>query len=213
MKASLKNKKVLITCGPTWVAIDEMRVISNRSTGEMGHNIADEFLAAGAKVTLLEGPVTHALTTEGITLKKFHFFDELLTLLGQELIKDFDVVVHAAAVSDFRPAAKFHKKISSKGPLDLRLLPTIKIINIIKKLNPKIFLVGFKLETELNQNFLKTKTRELFEKSHCDLVVANTTEKKNYRGFIVDPQGHTLSYQSTRRGLAQNLVKHIKPLL
>jgi len=214
VNASLKNKKVLITCGPTWVALDEIRVISNQSTGEMGHFLAEEFRNAGAKVTLLEGPVTHAFAAQGIEIIKFNFYDELLVLIGQELIKDFNIVVHAAAVSDFRPAAKSEKKTSSQLPYwDLRLVPTLKIIDMMKKLNPKIFLVGFKLEPQLKQSLLKTKTRDLFERSQCDLVVANTMERRSYQGYIVDSSGRILSSQSQKRGLAKNLVKKMKDLL
>jgi len=57
----LKNKRILITCGPTWVPIDGMRVISNRSSGQLGQTIAQDLTKAGAKVTLLEGPVERPL--------------------------------------------------------------------------------------------------------------------------------------------------------
>ncbi len=85
LSKSLKNKKVLITSGPTWVSIDPMRVISNRATGELGHKLALALAKEGAKVTLLEGPVTKPLTASNVTIKKFCFYDELKALLTIEL--------------------------------------------------------------------------------------------------------------------------------
>ena len=75
-KCSLKNKRILITCGPTWVPVDTMRVISNQSTGTLGQMIAEGFAKAGAKVTLLEGPVTRQLKSKSVKVLKFVFFDE-----------------------------------------------------------------------------------------------------------------------------------------
>ena len=82
--------RVLITCGPTWVAIDEVRVISNQSSGEMGHLIAQELLARGAQVTLLEGSVTHSWSNPSVKVIKYRFFDELEKSLKLELKKKYD---------------------------------------------------------------------------------------------------------------------------
>src|ERR1041385_7988360 len=150
--AALSGKKILITCGPTWVAIDDVRVLSNRSTGELGRILARRLKGAGAKVTVLEGPVTEPLKDRLIKVLKFSFFEELTELLNEELKKRYDVVIHAAAVSDFRLPKKFSGKISSeKRRLNLNLVRAPKLINRIKKIAPKTFLVGFKLESDFNK--------------------------------------------------------------
>lgn len=85
MKYSFKNKKVLITCGPTWIPIDAMRVISNRSTGRLGQIMALDLAQQGSKVTLLEGAVQEPLQSPKIRVVKFLFFDEFAKLIEQEL--------------------------------------------------------------------------------------------------------------------------------
>ena len=80
-------KRVLITCGPTWVPIDDVRVISNVSSGEMGHLIAQSFQSKGALVTIIEGPVTQTLEDKKIKIIKYRFFDELARVLKKELLK------------------------------------------------------------------------------------------------------------------------------
>ena len=71
--SSLKNKKVLITCGPTWVPIDDMRVIANRSTGEMGYLLAEAFAKEETKVTLLLGPVEEKALSKNVRKVRFTF--------------------------------------------------------------------------------------------------------------------------------------------
>jgi len=198
--------KVLITCGPTWVPIDDVRVISNISSGEMGHLIAQAFRSNRAFVTIIEGPVTHTLIDKKIKIIKYRFFDELARALSQELLKKYDIIIHAAAVSDFKVIRPLKSKISSEKALTLSLFATRKLIRDIKRLSPESFLVGFKLESNLNpKNIFKT-VKSLFTSVGCDLVVANTL-KHGYQGFIVNAQGDILVKADNKRALAQNLVK------
>src|SRR5208283_4531225 len=124
--------KVLITCGATWTPIDDVRVISNISTGEMGHFIAQAFRRAGAGVTVIEGPVTHTLLARGIKIIKYRFFDQLAKLLKTELRKKYDIIIHAAAVSDFKLQGPYKGKVTSDRALTLRLVATPKLIKTIK---------------------------------------------------------------------------------
>lgn len=204
--------RVLITCGATWSPIDDVRVISNVSSGETGHLIAMAFRQRGAQITVIEGPATHKLEDKKIKIIKYRFFDELAAVLRRELLKKYDIILHAAAVSDFRVAGAPKSKISSKKALTLSLLATRKLINDIKRLSPGSFLVGFKLESKLNpKNIFKT-VKDLFESSGCDLVVANTLTG-GYRGYIVNADGDVLAKASSKHALAQNLVKSVINLL
>jgi len=81
----LATKSVLITAGPTWVAIDSVRVISNTATGETGTLLAERFAQQGAKVTLLLGPVSNCCLNKKIRVINFKFFDELRDKLIREL--------------------------------------------------------------------------------------------------------------------------------
>jgi len=202
--------KVLITCGPTWVPIDDTRVISNQSTGELGQILAQELIAKGAKVTVLQGPVTELFKKTSAVILKFHFFNELKELLNQELKKKYDVIVHAAAVSDYQLKKTFQKKLSSgQKNLKLELVPTPKLIESIKKQNPRIFLVGFKLESKLNERSAKRFTRDLFEKAKCDLVVVNSKKCGHYFGYVVNRKKGILAKAQSRQQLAERLIHEI----
>ena len=207
----LKNKKILITCGPTWVAIDEVRVLSNISSGELGHRLAESAIKAGAQVTLLDGQTTDVVKIKNKNLKiiKFKFFNDLWRLLQKELKKDYAVVIHAAAVSDFEPEKTIKGKINSSNKLTLALKSTFKIINRIKKINPDIFLVGFKLEPNLTEKNVFEKSKKLFNHSHCDLVVANSTNKNTYQAFIVTSQSLIIAKVKSRQQLVEKLLKNI----
>ena len=203
--------KVLVTCGPTWVPIDQVRVISNTSTGHMGHAIADAFIKAGAKVTVVEGPVTDSWHNRRAKVFKYCFFDELARLLRTLLRQRFDVVVHAAAVSDFRLAKPSATKIDSSKPVSLNLTPTIKLIELIRRIAPKTILVGFKLEATLAKAVKDGKA--LLAKAGCDLLVANSSGKV-YKACLLDKHGRSMVETSSKEKiaqcLAQAIVNHIK---
>ncbi len=210
---SLQGKRILVTCGPTWVALDDVRVISNRSTGEMGHLLAKLLKTAKAKVTLLEGPVTDAVKITGITVHKYSFFGELKDLLNRELKRGYDCVIHAAAVSDFGPKKKITGKISSGSKLTLRLSPLPKLINKIKAIKPKIFLVGFKLESITRDRASLRGTQKLFRQGRCDLVVANFSSPSSYEALVLDAEQSLLGKVKNKKDLVRLLVGILKERL
>jgi len=206
----LKNKKILLTCGPTWIRLDDIRVISNCSTGVMGQTLARLLAKAGAKVTLLEGPVRAPLKQRNIRVRKFIYFEELAGLLKTELKKQYAAVIHAAAVSDFAPAKKFAAKIpSDNGGLNLRLKPTPKLIRQIKKTAPKTFLVGFKLESSSKKTILRTHAAKLIRAAGCDLIVANSL-KSGYRAYLIDKNAAILAAADSKTKAASQLVNILK---
>jgi phosphopantothenoylcysteine decarboxylase/phosphopantothenate--cysteine ligase len=212
--AALSGKKILITCGPTWVAIDDVRVLSNRSTGELGRIMARTLKAAGAKVTVLEGPVARPLTDRSIKVLKFEFFHELAELLSREVKGRYDAVIHAAAVSDYQPADKVSGKISSdKKNLTIKLVRTPKLINRIKKASPKTFLVGFKLEHDFDNTSVVNEAKKLFSAGRCDLVVANFYGSKGYEAFILDRKRTLLGKATGKSELAGQLAGLLKARL
>jgi phosphopantothenoylcysteine decarboxylase/phosphopantothenate--cysteine ligase len=184
----LKGKRVLITAGPTWVPIDSVRVISNIATGETGLLLAQELSRTGAKVTLVLGPSGICCVNRSIRLVRFKFFDELKKIITRELTsKKYDIVIHSAAVSDYRPLSVLKKKIpSGRRKLQIELVPTPKIIDAIRKIDRNLYLVGFKFQPNAGRKLLIKKTEGLFRRSKPDLVVANTLMRKRYQAFIVD---------------------------
>lgn len=210
MATNLKGKKVLITSGPTWVPIDKVRVISNTSTGKTGILLANKFARQGSKVTLLLGPVEAPGLSPKVKLIHFSFFDELNTLLRRTLVKKYDIVIQAAAVSDFKPASTSNKKISSRGQgLKLMLKPTPKIINCLRKISPRSFLAGFKFEPEMAPGRLINEARKLIRQARLDCAVANTLRKQRYSSYLVET-GKIYGPFFSKEDTAGNLVKLIR---
>ena len=208
----MKIKNILITSGPTSVPIDEMRVITNRSTGEMGRLIANAFAVKGFRVTLLEGAATTSVELiKKVSVRKFYYFDELAMLLRSELRNSPDVVIHAAAVSDFELARPFRGKVSSGQALSLKLRPTRKLVNSIKRLSPASRLVAFKLEP--NFDGLKGKAARLIGEAGADFVVGNKLNKDGYAAMLVRPDGSWSAKVKSKPALVKVLLKEIDSLL
>ncbi len=205
---SLKNKKILITCGPTWVAIDQMRVLSNRSTGQLGQMLAVHLKKNGSKVTVLEGPVLNPLEEQGIKIRKYFFYHELEKFLNEELKKNYDIVIHAAAVSDYQLAQPFQGKLSSQlKQLTLKLIPTKKLINTIKKKDSQTFLVGFKLVDKL-KNYSKSRLlNDYLKNTKSDLVVINSLNQNKYEAVIVNNKQTPLGWAQSRKEVVEKLIK------
>ncbi len=205
----VENKKVLITSGPTWIKIDDVRVMSNRSTGRLAGIIANDFLKIGSKVTVLEGPVLNRLNSvTGIKVLKFYFYDELFRLIRKELRKGYDIVIHAAAVSDYKLKSPFKGKMpSGQKSVILELVPTEKIIDSIKKIAPDVFLVGFKLEPNINKVSARREASSLITRAGCDLIVANADDRCGYRAYIINREGEILAFRKGRYTLSRTLVR------
>lgn len=208
MRRALQGKDILITAGPTWVPIDNVRVISNIATGSTGILLAEKLRDTGAKVTLVLGPTELNCLDKKIKLIRFKFFDELKNVIIKELkSRKYDIMIHSAAVSDYRPLRIYNQKIKSgiKG-LRLNLVPTAKIIDLIKKINKSIYLVGFKFEPGVSKDMLTKKAKSLMNRANLDLVVANTIDGHRYKAYIMD-KNKTYGPFSNKRDLTENLVK------
>jgi phosphopantothenoylcysteine synthetase/decarboxylase len=206
----IKNKRILITAGPTWVPIDKVRVISNTATGQTGILLAEKLQSKGAKVTLLLGPTEACCISAGIKVIRFKFFDELEESLIHELRRNkYDVLVHSAAVSDYKVRGAYRPKVSSDKKLwNLSLVPTRKIIDSIKKVSPSLFLVGFKFIPDSTERALVIAAKALMVHSGSDLVVANTLINNRYRARIVKKNAVSRSFLS-KEDLVKSLVSEI----
>jgi phosphopantothenoylcysteine decarboxylase/phosphopantothenate--cysteine ligase len=199
----------LITAGPTWVPIDSVRVMSNVASGATGISVAKKLECLGAQVTLILGPAGNCCIKSGIKVLNFRFFDELKDLMFKELkSKRYDILIHSAAVSDYRPARRVSGKVNSglkKWRLDL--VPTEKIINRIRALDKNIFLVGFKFEPKAGKMRLILQARKLMQDAGADLVVANSClgPGSNYGAFILSRKGTSRRY-SSKNSLAEGLI-------
>lgn len=164
----LKNKRIIITAGPTREAIDPVRYISNYSSGKMAYALAEAANAAGAEVLLISGP-THLSTPRGVRRINITTADEMLQKV-QEDIKDCDIFIAAAAVADYKIAQPSKQKIKkSQDELTLSLVKNPDIISIISASATRPFVVGFAAETE---NVIEN-AKQKFSKKNLDLIFAN----------------------------------------
>lgn len=210
-KRSLKNKKILITAGPTNVAIDPVRFISNTASGKTGILLANLASKNKAKVTLLLGSCVNHKLSKKVKLKKFFLFDELKNLLYKEIKNNnYDAVIHCAAVSDFKPRFKKKKKIDSINKyLTLHFESTEKLVNKIKILSKNIFLVAFKFEPQAQKSTLLNKAKALFKDAGADIVVANTIKNRKYAAFIIDKNLLEIASVSSKNRLTRKLISII----
>lgn len=177
-KTSLKGKTVLITAGGTEEPIDQVRTITNRSSGKMGTAIAEMCYRFGAQVIFLHARSCPTLPLP-ILQHKFSTAHDLLSLMKIH-VKDADMVFHAAAVSDFT-TTPLEGKIDSSQSLKLLLQPAHKLINDIKKFNPHVILIGFKAialspQTKRPQG---AKTADPDSPCHSELVSETFCEISN----------------------------------
>lgn len=207
----LKNKNIIITAGPTWVSIDKVRVITNIFGGTLGFIIAKAAHRMGARVTLLIGPggVTLERSAKNFKIIKFKYFEEILRLMKEELgSKKYDIIIHSAAVADYAPILSKKGKIKSgRKDLTIKLIPTIKIVDLVKKIDPKIFLVKFKLEVGLKKKELLKIAYKSMINSHADLVVANDFKdiEGKHRAFIIDKEKKVIACIG-KKDIAQKLL-------
>ncbi len=131
--------------------IDPVRVVTNLSSGKTGVLLASELVSAGAKVTLVYGPGT-AAPPAGAKVIPVKTTKEMFDAVKKEMKKKFDVVILAAAASDYTVQNYSKSKIkSSQKSLQIKLKQAPKIIDYIKKCQKYVFLVGFKAETNLSK--------------------------------------------------------------
>lgn len=214
---NLEGKKILVTAGPTWVGIDRVRVMTNISSGKTGCIIAKKAKEKAAEVKILLGPGRleefSPMFLRGIKVIRYYYFDELLNLMKKEIsTRNYDVIIHSAAVSDYIPTHQYKDKIpSGKNSLIIKLKPSIKIIRRIKEWHPDIFLVQFKLEVGKKRKELIDIGYKSMIENKADLVVVNDLNKiskERYEAFIISSEKTVIKVYS-RKNLANNLLKII----
>ncbi len=186
-QSQLSKKKVLITAGPTYEAIDPVRFIGNYSTGKMGFALAEECAARGADVTLIAGPVNLKTVNPGINRIDVTSAQQMYEA-AMEHFPGSDAAILCAAVADFTPAQTSDTKIKRKGEITLKLKPNPDIaasLGAIKR--PDQRMVGFALET--NDEF--SNAQDKLERKNLDFIVLNSLRDEG-AGFGYDTNKVTL---------------------
>jgi phosphopantothenoylcysteine decarboxylase / phosphopantothenate---cysteine ligase len=210
-----KGKKIVITAGPTYEAIDPVRFVGNRSSGKMGIAIADELADRGAEVVLVLGPSRLSPKNGKIILHRVEsaqeMYDVCLSYFPQS-----DAAILSAAVADYRPVEVAGEKIKKKGEyLDLRLVKNPDIAATLGAMKqPNQVLVGFALETndELNNAIGK------IERKNLDFIVLNSLRDAG-AGFggdtnkvtIVDKYNKIQDFElKTKEAVAKDIIEKLK---
>ncbi len=168
-KMPLRNKKILITAGPTYEAIDPVRFIGNHSSGKMGYEIAKAASELGAEVYLISGPTYLQPSNGNIKLTRVVSAAEMYEAV-HKIFEDMDVVIAAAAVSDYKPKLVSAQKIKKNDSLKLELEETPDILRSLGEIKQKQKLIGFALETN---NELENARGKL-ERKNLDFIVLNS---------------------------------------
>ena len=164
----LDGKRVLITAGPTFEAIDAVRGLTNRSSGKMGIAIAQAALEAGAQVTLVCGPVCQPLPA---VQKCIHVVsaDEMFAAVKAET-GGSDIFISVAAVADYRPAEHYTSKLKKTSTaITLALIPNPDILQYVASQPNPPFCVGFAAETDAVEHYAEEKRK----RKKLPLIVAN----------------------------------------
>lgn len=170
----LKGKKILITAGPTYEAIDPVRFIGNHSSGKMGFDIASSAANLGATVILVAGPTHCKVSNPLIKVINVVSAEEMYNACHQ-YYRDVDVAIAAAAVADYKPKNVASQKIKkSADDFVIKLEKTKDILASLGNSKENQFLIGFALETENEIENAKVK----IQKKNLDLIVLNSLQDK-----------------------------------
>ncbi len=213
-----RKKRILVTAGPTYEAIDPVRFISNRSSGKMGFAIANAAALRGATVTLVTGPVSLE-TPKNVARIDVESAQEMFKAVNDHG-KKADAIIMAAAVADYapeNPARQKIKKRAGSGTPNLRLITTPDILETLGKRKNGKLLVGFALETD---NGL-ANAREKLKRKNLDLIVLNTLkQRKSVFGSdsnvvtIIDRKGKAEQFpEMPKFDVANTILDRIKDLL
>ncbi len=223
--------KILITSGGTTEKIDAVRGITNHSTGYLGKEIAELFLAKGHQVTLVTAKTAvKPEPKENLKITEITNVDSLLKSM-EPLVKEHDVLIHSMAISDYtpiymtdfteledteNPSQLLHKsntesKISSASDYQVLFLKkTPKIISLVKQWNPNIQLVGFKLLANVSKEDLFKAARASLKRNQANIIVANDLGEitpNQHIAYLVDEKGEEMV--TTKSAIAQALYERI----
>ena len=224
--------KILVTSGGTSEAIDSVRSITNHSTGRLGIIITETLLAAGHEVCLIT--TKRALKPEAHPNLSIREIDNTNDLLVEmlERVKDYQVLIHSMAVSDYTPVymtgleevqassnleeflnkQNHQAKISSTDEVQVLFLKkTPKIISLVKEWNPAIHLIGFKLLVDVTEDHLVDIARKSLIKNQADLIIANDlTQISSNQHHAIFVEKEQLQTVQTKEEIANLLLEKIQ---
>jgi phosphopantothenoylcysteine decarboxylase/phosphopantothenate--cysteine ligase len=208
-KNDLSDKKVLIIAGSTSEPLDDVRVLTNRSSGRTGIELAKIAYLRGGNVTLWYGtgnvePPSYLSTVRFESIKDL---DKMIKKLN------YDIIIICAAISDYTVTKTNGKIRSGRKEVNIKLNPTPKIISKIRKANPNTFIVGFKLNSNVSEDQLLTEALELLNSNSLNMVVANdlkdVSQNSNRVHIIKKNKKAPVEVQETKTVIAERIFDEI----
>ncbi|MBN1676973.1 MAG: bifunctional phosphopantothenoylcysteine decarboxylase/phosphopantothenate--cysteine ligase CoaBC [Candidatus Thermoplasmatota archaeon] len=203
-KRDLAGRKVLVIAGSTEEPIDDVRVVTNRSSGETGVELARAAHERGADVELLMGRCDTEIPEHLRTIRFTSFNDLAKRLKGRR----FDIVLFPAAVSDYSPRRTEGKMPSEESSMKLVMKRNPKLIDTLKAK----FVVGFKAQAKISDEKLVDDSMKLIRRAKCGLVVANLVEQVRpgrTRVLLVEPDGTVEELRGTKLQVADKIMDKI----
>ena len=212
----LEGKKILITAGPSREAIDDIRYLSNKSSGRMGIELAKEASARGAEILLVAGECMVKIPDY---IKSIHVesADDFIKTIKDELsYSSYDMFISAAAISDYKPTEQVEGKISSDevDELKVNMQLTPKILGVARRKDYKLFIIAFKAEINVSRSELIDRAYNRLLKSESDLIVANDVGRKDIgfnskdnEVYIINKEKHITHIEKhTKRYVASKII-------
>ncbi|MBS0206127.1 MAG: phosphopantothenoylcysteine decarboxylase [Planctomycetes bacterium] len=197
--------RILITAGPTREYLDDVRYLSNASSGRMGFALAEAVMAAGHEVVLACGPVS-LTPPAGCELHPVETTDELLAVCSEQFPKCQGVIA-TAAVCDYRPKSRFPGKLAKKGvSLELELVETADVLADLGRQKGNRWIIGFALESD---EYAHVNALRKLKEKNCDAIVLNRPTaigSESNRIEVIDAAGQTVAtFSGTKLHVAQEL--------
>ncbi|MCZ7393691.1 MAG: bifunctional phosphopantothenoylcysteine decarboxylase/phosphopantothenate--cysteine ligase CoaBC [Candidatus Methanoperedens sp.] len=209
---SLAGKRILITGGATAEAIDPIRILTNRASGKTGIELALEAFRRGADVTLVH---RGCIGFQGICEFDVESARDMTDTVLGELGKGYDLLISAAAISDFTVTPS-KNKIKSGKEVTLTLKPAPKLIKEVRSKYPELKIIGFKAETGVTEEELVRRARESLEASGLSMVVANDVSRGGMGAdtndvYIIDDTVKRVS--GTKSEIAKEIMDKVEDIL
>lgn len=210
------NKRVLITAGPSREYIDEIRFITNNSSGIMGIELAKEAKKRGADVLLINGKsiIDPPKSLKVINVESTRDFVNAITC--ELTSKNYDIFICAAALNDYEPSNRFRGKINSDNMPDFEIILKLapKGINKARIVDENVFIIAFKAETNVSNDELISRAYSRLKKSRIDMIVANNVgrrdigfQSKYNEVFIIDKEKNILHIcKNTKNYIASKIL-------
>lgn len=211
-KKTLAGKRIIITGGATSEAIDPIRIITNRASGKTGIELACEAFRRGADVTLVH---RGCMGIQGICEFSVESASDMTETVLEELGKGYDLLISAAAISDFTVKPS-REKIKSGKEVVLKLKPAPKLIKEARRKYPDLKIIGFKAETGVSEDELVKCARESMEASSLCMVVANDVSSggmgtEDNEVYLIDSGIRRVS--GTKREIAAEIMDKVEALI